>query len=622
MLDGEVTDAIEARSVALNSNHIDIYSASWGPDDDGRTVDGPGRLATRAFLQGVANGRDGKGNIFVWASGNGGRDFDNCNCDGYTNSAWTLSVSSATENGLIPWYSEACSSTLASTYSSGSSGERKVVTTDLHHDCTSSHTGTSASAPMAAGIIALVLEANKNLNWRDVQHLTVRCAHNANLRANDWSVNALGRNFSHSFGYGIMDAGCMVRLAKNWKSIPEQRKCSVKAPNRINLMIPGRQAGTAAIQVTDECSVKFLEHVQAHVSLSAAKRGDVQISLTSPSNTTSVLIAKRPKDYSRNGFNDWPFLTVHMWEESPIGTWYLQVINDGLSYVRLEDWSLSLLGTDSHPQAAAAAAAAAAPAAVPKQAVAAVKPAVNNNPAQITPSLPTAPVGQPANNLPPPPAAVNPANQNLNTAAAALQNCAESDGGPYCSKCLDGFVLLGGKCVDSCPPEGYYQGVVRKSQPSCIKCYYSCKTCNGPNDYQCLTCYGDATLEESSEAPGQFYCFNNDLLQRVGSSSKWYYVLSIGFMVNFFIILVLGVYIYRWRQNRKMRMSGVGAGGGVLNGVVSSNGVGNNNSYGSKSAASKVTAAPAGVSAVPYRDYESSSEEGESLFRKPYTDNE
>ena len=73
-----------------------------------------------------------------------------------------------------------------------------------------------------------------------------------------------------------------------------------------------------------------------------------------------------------------------------------------------------------------------------------------------------------------------------------------------------------------------------------------------------------------------------------------------------------------------MRMSGVGAGGGVLNGVVSSNGVkGNNNSYGSKSAAS-VTAggAPAGVSAVPYRDYESSSEEGESLFRKPYTDNE
>ena len=142
---------------------------------------------------------------------------------------------------LIFRYSEACSSTLATTYSSGSSGERKVVTTDLHHTCTSSHTGkiqqitiktinlvlytrimiqlyvsicmasgTSASAPLAAGIMALVLHANSELNWRDVQHITVQCAHNANLRATDWSHNAVGRNFSHSFGYGLMDASCMV----------------------------------------------------------------------------------------------------------------------------------------------------------------------------------------------------------------------------------------------------------------------------------------------------------------------------------------------------------------------------------------------------------------------------
>lgn len=53
MLDGEVTDAVEARSLSLNPHHIDIYSASWGPDDDGKTVDGPGELATRAFIEGV-----------------------------------------------------------------------------------------------------------------------------------------------------------------------------------------------------------------------------------------------------------------------------------------------------------------------------------------------------------------------------------------------------------------------------------------------------------------------------------------------------------------------------------------------------------------------------------------
>lgn len=53
MLDGEVTDAVEAHSLSHNSQHIDIYSASWGPDDDGKTVDGPGELATRAFLEGI-----------------------------------------------------------------------------------------------------------------------------------------------------------------------------------------------------------------------------------------------------------------------------------------------------------------------------------------------------------------------------------------------------------------------------------------------------------------------------------------------------------------------------------------------------------------------------------------
>jgi len=53
MLDGEVTDAVEAQSLALNHQHIDVFSASWGPDDDGRTVDGPGPLARKAFIDGI-----------------------------------------------------------------------------------------------------------------------------------------------------------------------------------------------------------------------------------------------------------------------------------------------------------------------------------------------------------------------------------------------------------------------------------------------------------------------------------------------------------------------------------------------------------------------------------------
>ena len=61
----------------------------------------------------------------------------------------------------------------------------------------------------------------------------------ANLKATDWAINGVGRNFSHAFGYGIMDATCMVRLAKVWKSVGEKKMCS-KASQDSNTIIPGK----------------------------------------------------------------------------------------------------------------------------------------------------------------------------------------------------------------------------------------------------------------------------------------------------------------------------------------------------------------------------------------------
>lgn len=72
-------------------------------------------------------GRGGKGSIFVWASGNGGRQGDNCDCDGYTDSIYTISISSASQQGLSPWYAEKCSSTLATAYSSGDYTDQRIV---------------------------------------------------------------------------------------------------------------------------------------------------------------------------------------------------------------------------------------------------------------------------------------------------------------------------------------------------------------------------------------------------------------------------------------------------------------------------------------------------------------
>lgn len=77
-----------------------------------------------------------------------------------------------------------------------------------------------------------------------------------------------------------------------------------------------------------ETEVNYLEHVQAVVSVNATRRGDLEIFLTSPMGTRSMILSKRVNDDDhRDGFTKWPFMTTHTWGEYPQGTWTLEVCN-------------------------------------------------------------------------------------------------------------------------------------------------------------------------------------------------------------------------------------------------------------------------------------------------------
>lgn len=76
-------------------------------------------------------GRGGLGSIFVWASGNGGASGDDCNCDGYANSIYTLAISSTTDRGAVPRYSEPCAAALTTTYSGTPGKHRKIVSIQM-----------------------------------------------------------------------------------------------------------------------------------------------------------------------------------------------------------------------------------------------------------------------------------------------------------------------------------------------------------------------------------------------------------------------------------------------------------------------------------------------------------
>jgi proprotein convertase subtilisin/kexin type 2 len=354
-----MTDLIEANSMGHQPDLIDIYSASWGPTDDGRTVDGPRNATMRAIVRGVNEGRKGLGNIYVWASGDGGED-DDCNCDGYAASMWTISINSAINTGENAHYDESCSSTLASTFSNGAKDPNTgVATTDLYGKCTKTHSGTSAAAPEAAGVFALAIEANRGLTWRDMQHLTVLTSKRNSLFDSKnrffWNMNGVGLEFNHLFGFGVLDAGAMVALAKQWKTVPARFHCeagTALGPARIpmdkSLFLTIDTNACAGM----ETEVNYLEHVQAVVTLNSTRRGSVQIFLRSPMGTRSMILSERPNDDdNQDGFTKWPFMTTHTWAEYPRGKWSLELtfIDGPPQTGYIKEWTLLLHGTKEAP---------------------------------------------------------------------------------------------------------------------------------------------------------------------------------------------------------------------------------------------------------------------------------
>lgn len=225
--------------------------------------------------------------------------------------------------------------------------------------CTVEHTGTSASAPLAAGICALALEANPNLTWRDMQYLVVMSSNAAPLeKETGWITNGVKRKFSHKFGYGLMDAGAMVSLAEQWTPVPAQHICKSQEMNEERPIQPTFSYTVQVHMDVNGCSgtvneVRFLEHVQCKISLRFFPRGNLRILLTSPMGTISTLLFERPRDAINSNFDDWPFLSVHFWGEKAEGRWTLQVINSGNRDVQrfgmLRKWQLIFYGTSTNP---------------------------------------------------------------------------------------------------------------------------------------------------------------------------------------------------------------------------------------------------------------------------------
>ncbi|MBX7245552.1 MAG: proprotein convertase P-domain-containing protein, partial [Candidatus Sumerlaeaceae bacterium] len=355
LISAPTTDAQEAQAMTYQMNpgsatdRVHINSNSWGPADDGLTLEGPGPLTLAAFQSATTTGRGGKGTIFTWACGNGGTA-DNANYDGYANSRYTIAVAASGGAGQQSSYSEQGSDVVVNTCSNYSGGG--ITTTDRtgsagYEDPAGDYTytfgGTSSACPLAAGCIALMLQANPNLGWRDVQYILANTSTKNSPADAGWIVNGAGKKFNHKFGFGRLDATAAVAAATTWVNVPAEAT-PLTATESPNTAIPDNNATgiTRTLNISGSPNFK-VEHVVVTVNATHTWRGDLEMFLTSPSGTVSNIAATRSD--SGDNYSSWPFMTVANWGENPNGIWSLKVADRFASDTgTLNSWTITIYG--------------------------------------------------------------------------------------------------------------------------------------------------------------------------------------------------------------------------------------------------------------------------------------
>ncbi|MBV43663.1 MAG: hypothetical protein CMA54_02645 [Euryarchaeota archaeon] len=332
-------DSMESDALGYHNDDIDIYTNSWGPYDDGMRLEAPGPLTVATIEDSAYNGRSGLGNIYTWAAGNGLTADDNSNYDGYANNRFAIAVTAITHMGRQSWYAEPGANILVASHSDGD-GEG-ITTTDISGGTTADFGGTSSATPLVAGVIALMLEANENLTWRDVQHILVGSARMMDVNDSSWEPNGAGHMVSHKYGFGAADAGAAVSLAENWTSSGHESNASF-GPFFEAADIPDGSDDWSEFDVEIPVDLQ-LESIEVVVDISHSSRGNLDIVLQSPSGKESRL-AEEHSD-SSNDYSYWMFSTVHHWGESSIGNWTLKVRDSvGSNSGTLNSWEMMIHG--------------------------------------------------------------------------------------------------------------------------------------------------------------------------------------------------------------------------------------------------------------------------------------
>lgn len=392
-------DSLGASTFFPDSSDAHVFNMSFGsvsPRPDNVHV-----YFERAFIHGVRNLRSGLGAIYVKSGGNGFRDCaslkrdinaslgcGSANGGDKNNLPYLIVVGAFNADGVRSSYSSAGSNLWVSApggeygtakpalisvdqmgWDRGRGAVRKTnplddeTTVNPDGDYTGRMNGTSAAAPNVSGAVAVLLDEQPGLTWRDVKHILAKTARqiDPNIAAVSdtigavsrtlrlaWTENAAGYKFHNWYGFGAVDLDAAVEMAEDYTpdSLGEFRETSW-FEQATSIAIPDHD-GTGVTQTVnisglpDDASI---EAVLLEVDIAHEFPNDLGIHLVSPEGTRSVVNQVFNETLAVRDIPEirWRLLSNAFYGEDPNGDWQIEVFDaDANDTGDLEAWRLKI----------------------------------------------------------------------------------------------------------------------------------------------------------------------------------------------------------------------------------------------------------------------------------------
>ncbi|KAG8725283.1 pheromone processing endoprotease [Ceratobasidium sp. 395] len=308
ILSGPRFNADKAASLDHAYQKNQTYSCSPGSLGGGRSTEAPSSLIEKAVVNGVREGRGGKGSVPVFASGNGAGSDDQCNFDGYTNSVFSVTVTLVNIKGLYPHCCKSCAANMTVAYSSGG-GQNIIRKRDV-------------SQAMEA-LVALLLSPSASLHsLSNLDQGSPGMALNTSAYAQPHRSTRRIQTGNTPPSDDPTATSTVTTAARTSRqdvepgqttSVPGAQANRVGRRRHITCVL-GRDEGwnvdsggvKSEAEVTAdmmrERNFEKLEHITVKGWTAHTKRGDVKVELVSPKGIKSVPAAKRRYDQDEKGF--------------------------------------------------------------------------------------------------------------------------------------------------------------------------------------------------------------------------------------------------------------------------------------------------------------------------------